>query len=545
MLPLGGLGEIGKNMLVLETADDIVVIDAGLLFPALEMMGVDVVIPNTDYLVERADKVRAILITHGHEDHVGALPYVLRHVNAPVYAPRMAAAVIRARLREHGRLAETELHEISPGDTADFGELRAEWFSVNHSIPDSNGIAVDTPAGTVIHTGDFKIDHDPMIGDPFDYAALARIASRGVLLLLSDSTYAETEGSSQSDRVVAESLFKLIGEATGRVFVASFASQIARVQIVVDSAEAHGRKVALLGRSMVKLAQIAQELGHLEVPDDLLVSPAQANSLPGRGVVFMTTGSQGEPRSALVRMSRGDHQEVQIRSGDTVIISASPIPGNETAVYAAQDELVRLGARVLHSKSHMVHVHGHAQRDELRSILNLTRPRYFVPVHGEYRMLRSHADLAIDQGMPEENVFVLTDGDLLELDGESGRIAGREPAGHVYVHGLGEWDEEVNVIDERRMLARDGIVTVVVPRNAATGRLIGKPKISSAGFVAEQDAARLFEDTIEELSNQLDRVRGRKLEWEQVEATVKGTVGRFLHRRTRRRPLIVPVSVDV
>lgn len=545
ILPLGGLGEIGKNMLVIETDQDIVVIDAGVLFPSQEMMGIDVVIPNTKYLVEHAQKIRAILITHGHEDHIGALPYVLRDINVPVYAPRMASAVIRNRLREHGKLTEIKIHEVSPGDKVEIGNLIVEWFSVNHSIPDSTGIAIDTPAGKVIHTGDFKIDHDPIIGDPFDYANIARIASRGVFLLLSDSTYAETEGNSDSDRVVAETLFKLIGDAPGRVFVASFASQIARIQIVVDSAYAHARKVALLGRSMVNLVKIAQELGHLDVPENLIISPAQAKSLPDNNIVFMTTGSQGEPQSALVRMSRGQHRAVDIKSGDTMIISASPIPGNETAVHSTHDELIRLGARVIHSKSHLVHVHGHAQKDELRSILNLINPRYFVPIHGEYRMLRSHADIAIEQGMPEENVVVLTDGDLLELDQKGCRISARVPAGHIFIHGLGEWDESVSIMDERRTLGKDGIVTVILPRNITSGRLMGKPKISSVGFIPQQDSAHLFEDAINELCNQLDSLQAQKLEWKQVSKTVKITVSKFLHRRTHRRPLIIPVAADV
>lgn len=545
VIPLGGLGEIGKNMLALETSKDIVVIDAGVLFPALEMMGIDVVIPNIRYLLERSDKVRGILITHGHEDHIGALAHLLPDLPAPVYAPPLASTLIRHHLRERRNLGDFDVHVVRPGDVVAFGELEAEWFSVCHSVPDSTGIAIRTPHGTVIHTGDFKIDHDPMLGEPFNYARLGRIVQEGVFLLMSDSTYAEMEGYSDSDRVVAESLFKLIGDCPGRVFVASFASQVARIQIVADSALAHGRKLAVLGRSMTNIVKYARELGHLDLPDELLVTPAEANSLPDDQVMFMTTGSQGEPASALVRMSRGDHQEVRIKPRDTVIVSASPIPGNESAVLAAIDDLVQLGAKVFHSRSHQTHVHGHAQREELRAILNMTKPQYFLPIHGEFRMLKAHADLAIDQGMPEEDVFVLRDGDVLELTHERGRVVDQVPAGHIYVHGLGIWEDEDRVLDERRTISGDGIVTVAIPRNAATGRVIGAPKIASAGFVSREQASKLFKDTVTDLQRQLDRSNGRKLEWDKLEATVRGTVGRFLHKRTRRRPLIIPISVDV
>ena len=545
VIPLGGLGEIGKNMMAIETADDIVIIDAGVLFPAAEMMGIDVVIPNISYLVERADKVRALLITHGHEDHIGAVPYVLKELDVPIYAPPMAEALIRARLREHKLPNAPKINSITPGERVSLGDFEAEWFSVCHSIPDATGIALDTPFGKIIHSGDFKIDHDPIVGNPSDFGVLSRIAGDGVFLLMADSTYAEEEGHSDSDRTIVDSIHRLIADAEGRVFLSSFASQIARIQIAVDGAYASGRKFAILGRSMQNYMRIAQELGHLEVPDDLIVSPSTANSLPDREVLFLTTGSQGEPRAALARIARVDHREVRIKRGDTVIISATPIPGNETAIYSTQDDLVRLGAKLVHHKSNAVHVHGHARREELKGLINLTRPQYFVPVHGEYRMLQAHAELAVDQGVDEHDAFVITDGDVLELDNDRGRVNGRIDAGHVYVDGLGLWDEQVNVIDERRMLSEDGIVTVIIPRNAATGRIMGAPHITSAGFVSDDDAEKLFKDTVEELRNYLDRARTGNLEWTQLEASVKGTVEKFLHKRTRRRPLVVPVAIDI
>ncbi|MCH7738561.1 MAG: ribonuclease J [Chloroflexi bacterium] len=545
VIPLGGLGEIGKNMMILELAEDIVIIDAGVLFPAAEMMGVDVVIPNISYLVERAEKIRGLLITHGHEDHIGAVPYLLKELDVPIYAPPMAEALIRARLREHKLPAAPKINTIATGERLSLGDFEAEWFSVCHSIPDAMGIALDTPFGKIIHSGDFKIDHDPIVGNPSDFGALARIAGDGVFLLMADSTYAEEEGHSDSDRTIVDSLHRLIADAEGRVFLSSFASQIARIQIAVDSAEACGRKIAVLGRSMQNYIRIAQELGHLEVPGDQIVSPATANSLPDREVLFLTTGSQGEPRAALARLARMDHREVRIKPGDTVIISATPIPGNETAIYSAQDDLVKLGAKLIHHKSNAVHVHGHARREELRGLINLVRPQYFVPIHGEYRMLKTHAELAVDQGVDEHDAFVITDGDVLELDHDRGRVNGRIDAGHVFVDGLGLWDEQTNVIDERRMLSEDGIVNVIIPRNAVTGRIMGAPHITSAGFVSDKDAAKLFEDTVEELQKYLDRARTENLEWTQLEASVKGTVEKFLHKRTRRRPLVVPVAIDV
>ena len=545
VVPLGGLGEIGRNMLVLEYGDDIVIIDAGVEFPSSDMLGVEMVIPNVSYLVHRSDHVKGILITHGHEDHVGALPWVLRDIPAPVYAPRMALEIIREKLKEHGRLGSADLRVAVAGTPVRLGAFEAEWFSVCHSIPDAMGIALRTPLGTVIHTGDFKVDHDPVIGEPFDFGRLARLCGDGVFLLLADSTYADEEGSSASDRVVADGLYRYVSEASGLVFVASFASQIARVQIVLDSADATGRKVALLGRSMQNLVRIARELGHLDMPEGVLVPLNEANSLPDHRVVFMTTGSQGEPESALVRLATGEHPEVKLRAGDTVVISATPIPGNETAVYDTINELARRNVRVITSKGNTVHVHGHAQRDELRAVLNLARPRYFVPVHGEFRMLRAHTELAVDQGVAEANVFLITDGQILELDGKAGRVVGEAPAGQIYVHGLGEWDEAGNVITERQALSRDGIVTVAVARERRTGRMVGAPRLNSTGFVHANDAPKLVEDTLKQLSTELERAGDDRLELTRFEGLIKSSVGRFLYQRTRRRPLIVPVIIDV
>jgi ribonuclease J len=545
VLPLGGLGEIGKNMLVLETPEDMVAIDAGVLFPEVDMPGIEIVIPNFDYLVERRNKFRGLLITHGHEDHIGAVPHLLQRVQVPVYAPPMAAELMRHKLREHRLLDEADLNVIKPGRAVRFGRLEAEWFSVCHSIPDSCGIAVRTPLGTVLHSGDYKFDQDPVIGDPTDYGKLAQICGKGVFLLLADSTYAEDDGYSGSDRTVAESLFRLVQEAPGRVFVVSFASQIARVQIAADAARAAGRRLAVLGRSMQNNVKIARDLRHLDIPDGLLISTAEAASLPDRKVAYVTTGSQGEPSSALVRMSRQEHPEVEIREGDTIILSSNVIPGNETAVFESVDDLVRQGARVITNRHQHTHVSGHARREEMRTLFNIARPQFFVPVHGEYRMLKAQAQLAVDAGVPAENVFLIENGEQLELTADGGRVVDRVTAGHIFVHGLGVWDESGNVVLERRALARDGIVTIALARDARSGRVVGRPKMISTGFVHTEDAPRLFKDTLEDLETKLEDARRKALEWSDLEELVRTTVARFLSKRTKRKPLIYTVSIEI
>ena len=422
VIPLGGLGEIGKNMMVLEYGDDIVVIDCGVMFPGEDMPGVDLVIPDISYLVERSHKVRAILITHGHEDHTGALPYVLPRLNVPVFAPRLAHGLISVKLKDHGLHKSTDLRAIEPGVPISLGPFETEAFRVCHSIPDAMGLAIRTPVGLVVHTGDFKIDHTPVDGKTTDLASLARYGAEGVLLLLSDSTYAELEGYTPSERVVGEALDRVIAEAPGRVLVATFASLISRIQQVVDAAERHGRNVSIVGRSMVDSVNVATELGYLTIQPGTLIPLSESRRLPPEKVVLMTTGSQGEPTSALVRIANKDHRDVQITAGDTVIISATPIPGNELPVSRTIDNLLRQGAKVLYDRVATVHVHGHGSQEELKMVLNLVRPRYFVPVHGEYRHLMAHAQLAWDLGVAEGGIFVMEDGEVLEISEESAQV---------------------------------------------------------------------------------------------------------------------------
>ena len=532
-------------MMVLEYGDDIVVIDAGVLFPEENMPGIDFAIPDITYLLENKDKIRAILITHGHEDHIGALPHVLAELDVPVYASRLTHGLITVKLREHGRLRDARLNVIEPHVPFNIGAFRVEFFRVCHSIPDATGIAITTPVGMVIHTGDFKIDHTPADGQPTDFAALAKLTSEGVLLMFSDSTYAEVEGYTQSEQVVGEALDRVIQEAEGRVMVATFASLISRIQQVIDAAVKYDRKVAVVGRSMINNVKMAASMGYLNAPDGTLVTLNEARQLPHRNVVIVATGSQGEPTSALVRIANGEHSDIEIVRGDTVVISASPIPGNETVVAKTIDNLYRKGAKVLHSRNAMVHVHGHASQEELKMMLNLVNPRFFVPVHGEYRHLVTHGDIAQSMGIPESNVFVLEDGDVLELTESFGEVVDRVKAGHVFVDGHRLWDMSSTVLQERRRLARDGIVSVAVTLSAQTGLPLKPPEIGSSGFVELKDSQELFEKTSKIVLSDLEDGSTHDLPLNQVKAKITQSISDFLYKETRRRPTVITLIEKV
>ena len=545
VIPLGGLGEIGKNMMALECGEDIIVIDAGVLFPAEDTPGVDLIVPDVTYLRQNRERVRAIVITHGHEDHTGALPYVLRDLEAPVYAPRLAAGLIEVKLKEHRETRDSRPIAIDPGEPVDFGCFQVEWFRVCHSIPDAMGLAIRTPLGLVIHTGDFKVDHTPVDGRPTDLSNLAALTAEGVLLLLSDSTYAEVPGYTPSERVVGEALDRAIATAHGRVLVASFASLISRVQLVLDAARRHGRRVAFVGRSLVDNVNMTLKMGYLSAPPELLATLREVRNLPPDEVVIMTTGSQGEPTSALVRIASGEHRDVSIIPGDTVVISATPIPGNETVVSKTIDNLLRKGAHVLHDRIALVHVHGHASQEELKLMLNLVRPRYFVPVHGEYRHLKAHAALAGALGIAPGNVFVMEDGDVLEIGPDSAQLAGRVTAGPVFVDGRRTWDVTNGVLRDRRLLSQDGIVVMMVTRDATTGRLLGLPEMVSSGFIDLAEQSEIAHETaqvvMEALSGNGAQPPDRALAAERVKEAAAG----FLRDRTGRRPMIVPVVKEV
>ena len=546
VIPLGGLGEIGKNMLALEYADEIIIIDCGVQFPEEGMLGVDLIIPDVSYLVERADRIRGILITHGHEDHIGALPFILPQIPAPVFAPQLAHGLISAKLKERRATREFASTPIDPGVPYQFGQhFAARWFRVCHSIPDAMGIAVSTPLGTVIHTGDFKIDHTPVDGRTIDLTALASYGEDGVLLLLSDSTYAEVPGYTPSERIVGDALDRAISEAPGRVMVATFASLVSRVQQVVDAAQRYGRKVSIVGRSMVETVNVASELGYLRVPPGMLLPLSATRKLPPEQVVLMTTGSQGEPTSALVRIANKEHRDVSIMAGDTVVISATPIPGNELPVSRTIDNLLRQGARVLYDRNATVHVHGHASQEELKLVLSLVKPRYFVPVHGEYRHLNAHAQLAWDLGTASDGIFVLEDGDVLEVSAEGASTVERIKAGPIFVDGISRRDTMSQVLTQRRSLSRDGVVVVVVPLDRISRVPAGNPLTVASGFMEEGETDTLFRDLGAHIVSELAVNGGPPPTEDEIKAKVRETARSFIGNASRRSPMIIPVVTEV
>lgn len=545
IVPLGGLGEIGKNMLALEFGDDLIAIDAGLMFPEAEMLGVDLIIPDISYLVEHRQKLRAIIITHGHEDHTGALPYILPRLQVPIYCTRLTEGLISVKLKEHRVHAHVQITVVKPGDEVKLGRFRVEFFRAGHSIPDSAGLIIRTPVGVAVHSGDFKFDFTPVDGLPIDFSRLARVGGEGVLVLFSDSTYVEEGGYTPSEQTVGETLDRIIGAAQGRVIVATFASLISRIQQVIDAAARHGRKVFIVGRSMVDNVRMATSLGYLRIPPDTLSTMDQLGRLKPEQVVLITTGSQGEPTSALVRMAHRDHRQVRIQPGDTVVVSASPIPGNESLINRTVDNLFRQGAKVVYHKLAPVHVHGHASREELKLLLNLVKPRFFVPIHGEYRHLSLHAELAQSVGIPPDHTYVLEDGDILELTAQEGRRMGRLDIGNVYVDGMGVGDISSVVLRDRQMLSKDGIVIVVVTIDKTTGRLVGLPDIVTRGFVAPDGEEEMLEESRQLLVKALDHTGGHLAEWGFVNSKIKDTLSKFLYKQTRRRPLILPLMVEV
>ena len=545
VIPLGGLGEVGKNMMALEYGDDIIVIDCGVLFPEEDMLGVDLVIPDITYLLERRDRVRAIFITHGHEDHTGALPFIIPSLDVPIYAPRLAHGLISVKLNDHRPSRGAELHVAEPGIPIQIGPFGVEFFRVCHSIPDAMGLAVETPIGTVVHTGDFKIDHTPVDGQATDLAKLASYGSRGVVLLLSDSTYSELPGYTPSERVVGEALDRVIGDARGRVLVATFASLISRIQQVIDAASSHGRKVAIVGRSMVDNVRMSMDMGYLSDPQGVLLPPGGTSRLDADDLVLITTGSQGEPTSALVRIANRDHRDIRIIPGDTVIISATPIPGNETAITRSIDNLFRQGARVLYDRVALVHVHGHAAQEELKIMLSLTKPRHFVPIHGEYHHLVAHAGLAEQMGVPKDGIFILEDGDVLELTADRGEVVDTVPAGHIYVDGRSRRTSGSPVLRDRRLLSRDGVLVVALALDRNTGMPVAPPQVISQGFGDEGEMPELLLKVSKSVADSLDHLTSHPIDWEEVNQTVRDSVRRLVVRETGRSPVVMPVAMEV
>jgi len=545
IIPLGGLSEIGKNMMAMEYQDDIVVIDAGLMFPGEEMLGIDLVIPDISYLLERRERIRGIVITHGHEDHVGALPYLLPQLDVPVYSTKLTHGLISVKLKERKALSGAKLKVVPFGSQVTLGRFKVEFFPVCHSIPDAAGLIIHTPVGTIVHSGDFKLDYTPVDGKPTDLSRLAQLGAQGVLLLLADSTYAELPGYTPSERVVGETLDHIMAEAPGRVIVTTFSSLVSRIQQVIDSAARHQRRVFIVGRSMTDIVRMALELGYLKAPDGILARLDELKGMPHNRVVFVTTGSQGEPTSALVRIANRDHRQVHIIRGDTVVLSATPIPGNESLINRTVDNLFKQGAQVLYAKVAQVHVHGHGSQEELKLLLNLVKPRFFVPIHGEYRHLSLHAKLAQSVGIPKENIFVLEDGDILELNPQAGKITGKVSAGNVYVDGLSVGDIGSVVLRNRRMLSRDGIVVVIIAINRQTGKLVGRPDIVSRGFVDTRESKDMIEESRDLVARTLDHSGTRPAEWGFVYTKIRDVLNRFYYEQTKRRPMILPVMVKV
>ena len=545
VIALGGLSEIGKNMVAMEYENDIVVIDAGLMFPEEEMLGIDLVIPDITYLLENRKKIRGIVITHGHEDHIGALPYLLPQLNVPVYSTRLTRGLIQVKLKERKLLKEADLREVATGEAFSLGKFKIELFPVCHSIPDAAGLIIHTPVGIVVHSGDFKLDYTPVSGKPTDLSRLAQLGAQGVLLLLSDSTYAELPGYTISEKVVGETLDHIIADAPGRVIVTTFSSLISRIQQVIDAAVKYQRRVFIIGRSMSNTVRMAVELGYLRAPDDVMGRIDEVRGMPPNKVVFITTGSQGEPTSALVRMANRDHRQVHIQRGDTIILSATPIPGNEAVVNRTVDKLFKQGAQVVYSKLAQVHVHGHGSQEELKLLLNLVKPRYFMPFHGEYRHLSLHAKLAQSVGIAKENIFVLEDGDILEVNPHSAKVNGKVSAGNVYVDGLSVGDIDGVVLRNRRMLSKDGIVVAIIAINRQTGKIVGRPDIVTRGFVDTRKFKDIIEESRDLLAKTLDHTSAGNAEWSFINNKVKDALEKFYYERTKRRPMILPFMVKV
>ncbi|SDW14710.1 ribonuclease J [Paenibacillus sp. PDC88] len=545
---LGGVGEIGKNMYVVQYGNDIVVVDAGLKFPEEDMLGIDIVIPDISYLTENRDKVKGIVLTHGHEDHIGGLPYVLKHLNVPVYGTKLTLGLVENKLKEANLLGETKRILINEDSEIQLGNsLKVNFFKTNHSIPDSVGVCVETPEGVVVHTGDFKFDHTPVNGQYADLQRMAEIGSKGVLALLSDSTNAEKPGFTPSEKNVGVVMEDIFRKASQRVVVATFASNVHRIQQVINAAETTGRKVTVIGRSMVNVVGIASDLGYLDIPDGMIIEPEEVGKMAADRVVILCTGSQGEPMSALTRMARSTHRKVDILPGDTVIIAATPVPGNEKYVGRTIDELFRLGAEVHYSGANSgVHVSGHGSQEELKLMLNLMKPKYFIPIHGEFRMQRRHALLAESVGIDSDNIFITDVGEVVEIQGGVARRAGKVSSGNVLIDGLGVGDVGNIVLRDRKLLSQDGILVVVVTLSKQDGKIVSGPDIISRGFVYVRESEGLLDEANRIVTSTLQKLMSENVnEWASLKTNVKDALGRFLYEQTRRRPMILPIIMEV
>lgn len=544
---LGGLNEVGKNMTLFEYGEDMFLVDCGLAFPDQDMLGVDLVLPDFTYVERNADRIRGIVITHGHEDHIGGLPYLLKVLNVPVYGTKLTIGLIQGKLREHGLLNSASLNVIKPGDVITLGGFTVEAIHVNHSIPDALGLAIRCEGGTIVHTGDFKIDTTPIDGGMMDLGRLAEIGQDGVLCLMSDSTNAERPGFTESERKVGESFETLFRKAgNNRIIVATFSSNIHRVQQIMNVAASLGRKVALVGRSLENVVSISVELGYLNIPEGIVIDINMINRYPADKLVIITTGSQGEPMSALTRMAFSDHRKVEIHPNDYVIISATPIPGNEKTVSRVVNELMKLGADVVYEKMYEVHVSGHACQEELKMIMGIVKPKYFIPVHGELKHLRKHAGLALSMGIPKENILIADNGRVAEISKKALRCTSTVPAGRVFVDGYGVGDVGSVVLRDRKHLAQDGLVIVAVCIDRESGMIVSGPDVVTRGFVYVKESEELInaarEVAVEAIEAQTD---GGYFDWNSIKASLRDEISHLMYERTKRSPMILPVIMEV
>lgn len=545
IIPLGGLGEVGKNMTVIRYDNQMIVIDAGLAFPEDDMLGIDIVIPDYSYLIENKDLLLGILVTHGHEDHIGTLPYLLRDIDVPIFSTSLTLGLIQSKLKE-SNVGNMKSTVVKPGDSIKLGIFKIDFIRVSHSIPDAVGLAIHTPLGTIVHTGDFKLDHTPVTSEILDIYKFSELGQKGVLCLMSDSTNVERQGFTMSERRVGEMFDEVFRNAKERIILASFASNVHRVQQVITAAFKTNRKVAIVGRSMLNYATIAAELGYLNIPEGTLVDVDEIVQLPSNQACIITTGSQGEPMSALTRMAMNDHKRLEIQPGDTVVISASPIPGNEKSVARTINQLFKLGANVIYEPMSGVHVSGHASQEELKLMLNMVKPKYFIPVHGEYRMLIKHGQLAEQLGIPQENIFVAENGSVIEFTRNGACLAGKVQAGRILVDGLGVGDVGNIVLRDRKQLSQDGILIVVIALSRATGEIVAGPDIVTRGFVYVRESESMIDEAKEKIKQTTERCLDNGIiEWALLKNQIRDTLGKHLYEKTRRRPMILPIIQEV